>query len=127
MRVFKIKAFGRWARKQTLGDKELNAAILEITDGLYDANLGGNLYKKRVATQGQGKRGSTRTLIAFKKKDKAFFIYGFDKGTRSNITDKEESALKIFGNTLLDWSDKELDKRIKKGELIEITEVQDER
>lgn len=123
MRVFRIKTFSKWAKKMALDDEALNVAILEITDGLYDANLGGNLYKKRIATQGQGKRGSTRTLIAFKKKDKAFFIYGFDKGTRSNITDKEERALKILGHSLLNWSDKELNKRIKEGSLIEITEV----
>jgi len=127
MRVFTVKAFSRWAKKQTLGNEELNTAIQEIINGLYDARLGGNLYKKRVALQGQGKRGSTRTLIAFKKNDKAFFIYGFDKGSRSNITEKEEKLLKVFGNTLLNWSDKELNKRIKDGELVEITEVQDGR
>jgi len=85
------------------------------------------LYKKRIAIPGKGKRGSTRTLIAFKKGDCAFFIFGFDKGTRSNITDKEEHALKIFGNTLLSWSEKELNKRIKIGELLEIMEVQNGR
>ena len=54
-------------------------------------------------------------------------MYGFDKGTRSNINRDEEKVLKIFGKTLLNWSDKELDKRLKKGELIEITEVNDGR
>jgi len=127
MRVFKIKAFSRWASKQALSDKALHAAIIETNDGFFDANLGGNLYKKRVTIPGKGKRGNTRTLIAFKKGRRAFFIFGFDKGTRSNITDKEEHALKIFGNTLLSWSDKELNKRIKTGELLEIMEVQDGR
>ena len=78
MRVFKVKAFGKWARKQGLGDKELNGAIQEILDGFFDANLGGNVFKKRIAIKGQGKRGSTRTLIAFKIKNRAFFMYGFD-------------------------------------------------
>jgi len=27
MRVFKVKTFGKWARKQGLDDKELNRAI----------------------------------------------------------------------------------------------------
>jgi len=127
MCVFKIKAFSRWAKKQALSDKILHAAIIETIEGVFEANLGGNLYKKRIAIPGKGKRGSTRTLIAFKKGDCAFFIFGFDKGTRSNITDKEEHALKIFGNTLLSWSEKELNKRIKIGELLEIMEVQNGR
>jgi len=127
MRVFKVKAFGKWARKQGLGDEELNGAIQEISDGLFDANLGGNVFKKRVAMKGQGKRGSTRTLIAFKIKDRAFFMYGFDKGSRSNIDRDEEKALKILGKTLLNWSEKELSKRIDEGELVEITEVNDGR
>ena len=85
------------------------------------------MFKKRIAMKGKGKRGSTRTLIAFKIKDRAFFMYGFDKGARSNINRDEEKALKILGKTLLNWSDKELDKRIDDGELIEITEVNDGR
>jgi len=60
-------------------------------------------------------------------RERLLFIFGFDKGTRSNITDKEEHALKIFGNTLLNWSEKELNKRIKTGELLEIMEIQDGR
>ena len=120
MRVFKIKAFSKWAGKQRLTDAVLNAAITEMENGLFEANLGGNLYKKRVRLPGQGKRGSTRTLIAYKKDNRAFFIYGFEKGQRSNITRKEEQALKIFGETLLDWPELELEKRIIDGELVEI-------
>ncbi len=123
MRIFKSKHFTRWAKRQDLRDDVLREAVDEIEDGLIDANLGGNIYKKRIATQGRGKRGSTRTIIAFKRSHRIFFVYGFEKGERSNITEKELQALKIYGKTLLNWPDREILKRINEGELFEIEEV----
>lgn len=124
MRIFKSKHFDRWARKQGLRDDVLKEAVDEIENGLIDGKLGGHLYKKRIATRGRGKRGSTRTILAFKKGHRTFFIYGFEKGERSNITKKEQQALKIYGKTLLDWPEKEILNRINDGELFEIMEVQ---
>jgi len=77
MRIFKNKVFSKWAAKERVSDKALKAAIQEIGNGLVDANLGGNVYKKRVAIGGKGKSGGVRTILAFKVDDKAFFIYGF--------------------------------------------------
>ncbi len=122
MRIFKNKHFDRWARKQGLRDDLLKEAVEEINKGLVDAELGGNLYKKRIATRGRGKRGSTRTIVAFKSGHRMFFIYGFDKGERANITEKEKQALKIYGKTLLDWPDREILKRINACEILEIEE-----
>lgn len=61
--VFKTKTFARWA-KNVLTDEQLCAAAKEIMQGLYEADLGPGLFKKRIAVTGQGKRGSTRTLVA---------------------------------------------------------------
>lgn len=41
MRIFKNKAFNRWAKEIDLSDQELKTAVLEINQGLYEANLGG--------------------------------------------------------------------------------------
>ncbi|MDR1468123.1 MAG: type II toxin-antitoxin system RelE/ParE family toxin [Spirochaetaceae bacterium] len=35
--------------------------------GNFDANLGGFVYKQRVARKGQGKRGGYRTIVLFKR------------------------------------------------------------
>ncbi len=123
MQIFKNKHFERWARRQGLSDALLKIAVAEIENGLFDAQLGGHLYKKRIATRGRGKRGSTRTILAFKKGHRSFFIYGFDKGKRANITEKEQEALKIYGKTVLNWPEEEILNRIDDGELFEITEV----
>ena len=69
---------------------------------------------------GRGKRGSARTLIAFKQGDKAFFIYGFAKNERVNVGDKELRALKLLAKELLNYAAPALAKATKAGELIEI-------
>ena len=88
--------------------------------GLVDANLGGNLYKKRVAAPGRGKRGSYRTLAAFKPGDKAFFVYGFAKNERANINDKEERALKAIANELLGYDARVIKRALDAGALCEL-------
>ncbi|MEH6497789.1 MAG: type II toxin-antitoxin system RelE/ParE family toxin [Pseudoalteromonas distincta] len=120
MQVFKNKAFSKWALKEGLGDEVLLAAIDEINQGLVDADLGGQVFKKRVAVGGRGKSGGFRTLLAYRAADKAFFVYGFAKNARANISNKELKALKMYANTLLSYSRVELNKAVKGGALIEV-------
>lgn len=120
MNIFKSKWFSKWAEKEGLTDNALQEAILEMKDGLNDGELGGNVYKKRAAIQGQGKRGGLRTIVAFKVGDKSFFIFGFAKNQRENISAKELKALKLMAKELLGYSNLQLNKAIKSGELIEV-------
>lgn len=120
MRAFKTKEFARWARREGLGNSALWWAVAEMEQGLIDARLGGMVVKKRVALPGRGKRGSTRTLLAFKKDDRAFFIYGFAKNQRADVGDRELQALKLLARELLSYSASMLAEAIKVGELIEI-------
>ena len=77
MAVYKTRWFDRWANKQGLTESYLCVAVREMTAGLYDADLGHGLLKKRIARPGQGKRGSFRTLVASNKENRWFFLYGF--------------------------------------------------
>ncbi len=120
MQIYKTKLFNRWAEKEGLTDELLEIAVKELARGLIDADLGGHVYKKRVGLAGRGKRGGARTLIAFKVEDKAFFMYGFTKNARSNISDKELKALRLLAEQLLGYSPKALEKAIQAGELIEV-------
>lgn len=121
MRIFKIKAFHKWAKKMGISDSALSKAIIEIETGMVEVNLGGNIYKKRVPLPGKGKSGSTRIILAYKKNNRAFFIYGFEKNAQANISDTELKALKIFGKKLLGFSEAEVNKNIENGALTEIT------
>ncbi len=55
-RVFKTRHFGRWMRKTELTDGALCAAVMEMAQGLIDADLGGGVVKKRIGLAGRGKR-----------------------------------------------------------------------
>ncbi len=120
MRIFKHKYFLKWANLEGLADEVLKKAIDEMESGLYEANLGGGLYKKRVMGKGQGKRGAYRTLIAFKKEDRAFFVYGFAKNERDNVSEKELVVYKKLAKYYLGLSDNDFKKLTQNGDLVEI-------
>ncbi len=103
MKIFKTKFFAKWQNKNTqLSDSELINAVSEINLGLFEANLGGNLYKKRVAMPGKGKSGSYRVILVGKISQNLWiYIYGFEKSERSNIKDDELDYLKDLATDLL--------------------------
>lgn len=77
-RIFKTKTFSRWAKK-LVSDTLLCKAAREIEAGLFEADLGGGVCKKRIAMPGKGKSGSHRTLVAKQHKSALFFIAGREK------------------------------------------------
>lgn len=118
--ILKARTFYRWMRKTQLDDSALVAAIEEMERGLVDADLGGNLYKKRVALPGRGKSGSTRTLIATNRENRWFFLYGFEKNERDNITQAELAYLQAAAQVFLAYSEEELQSAIALGEFLEV-------
>ena len=86
MRLIKTRYFSQWAEAEGVADSVLWKAILELEQGLFDANLGGNVFKKRIAVKSQGKRSGVRTLIATKFNNTAFYMYGFSKNSKANIS-----------------------------------------
>ena len=81
MRVFKTKAFDRFARRERITDDALREAAHRADHGEIDADLGGGVIKQRIARSGEGKSGGFRTIILFRRKGRAFFVYGFSKLT----------------------------------------------
>ena len=120
MRIFKAKGFK--PGKEGLGDAALRAAIEEIEAGLVDGHLGGELVKKRIARQGQGKNRGFRTIVAVRVGQRAFFLYCFAKNQRDNIKGTELAALKRLATELMAYSEAELDKALERGALVEIDE-----
>ena len=120
MQAFKTRTFAKWANGAGLDDDALATAVAEMERGLIDARLGGEVVKKRLALRGRGKRGGVRTLVAFRQDEKAFFIFGFAKNERANISNDELRALKLLAKELLKYSATSLMKALQTGELIEI-------
>lgn len=125
MQVFKTRTFAKWANSAGLDDDALAMGVADMERGLIDARLGGEVVKKRLALRGRGKRGGVRTLVAFRQDEKAFFIFGFAKNERANISNDERRALKFLAKELLNYSAMSLTKALQTGELIEI-EVNDD-
>ena len=98
----------------------MGAAVREMTEGLYDADLGNGLLKKRIARPGQGKRSGFRTLVATNKGNHWIFLFGFPKNERSNIDKDEEVALKLLAVHLLSLTAQALDQAQHAGELMEV-------
>lgn len=76
--------------------------------------------KKRVGLAGRGKRGGARTLVATNKGSRWFFVYGFEKNDRANITEDELGALQDIAQDLLGRSGSQLDEAVEDGAIQEI-------
>lgn len=91
-----------------------------MANGLYEADIGGNVLKKRIARSGQGKRGGFRTLVATNRGNLWFYVYGFAKNERSNINQDEAAALKKLAAVLLTLKPIALSQALATMELIEV-------
>ena len=91
-----------------------------MAEGLIDADLGGDVVKKRVALPGRGKSSGVRTLVATRRGTRWFFIFGFEKNDRANISDVELDGLQSLALDLLARNGRELDEAIAEGVLLEI-------
>lgn len=120
MRLFTMKTFRRFQRKEGLNDDALRDAIQRAGRGLVDADLGGGLIKQRVARQGKGRSGGYRVVVAYRRGTRAVFLYGFAKNERDNIADDELETLREIGGPLLDASDDELEHMIADDRLMEL-------
>ncbi|MBL27342.1 MAG: addiction module toxin RelE [Rhodospirillaceae bacterium] len=121
MSVFKTKTFARFARKAALTDDELLAAAVDVADGHWDADLGGGVFKQRVARKGGGKSGGHRTIILFKAGRHSFFVHGFAKNQKANVSAAELKALKALAKVLLGLGVADLDIARRAGEILEVT------
>lgn len=120
MKKLMTKHFAKWASKQSISDSLLFAALTEMQEGIFEVNLGGNIYKKRIHFEGKGKSGSGRTIICFKKEDRAIFIHGFAKNEKSNLSKRELAALKEFAKILMALSANEVAVATENGDFIEV-------
>lgn len=114
------KEFAKWADKHGLSLPDLAAALDEVDTGSYEADLGGHVLKKRIRFQGQGKRGSGRTIICFKKDDRAIFVHGFAKNEKSNISKKELIAFRRVAEILLNLSLDQITRSVSTGTFVEV-------
>lgn len=88
-------------------DDILIQAAKEAFAGQVEGDLGGGLFKKRIARAGAGKSGAYRMILCFRKANSAriFFLHGFAKNDKGTILAREEKALKLLAKALVDVTD----------------------
>lgn len=122
MAIYKNKVFQRFARKNDISDGALSAAAREVMAGNADADLGGGVFKQRVARDGAGRSGGFRTLLLYKIGGHAYFAYGFAKSKKGNIDDRELEALKAAARAYAGLSAEQIEAAVDTGELIEVND-----
>lgn len=117
MSLYKTRPFSRLARKAGITDDVLKDAVVEMRKGIIHADLGGNVYKQRVALPGRGKRGGSRVIVVADMRDKWFFVHCYLKGEKADISPDEERAFKDFARVYLYLSGETIQIAVERGVL----------
>lgn len=121
-----LKEVARTKRQLACSDAALIiTACEEISKGLIDADLGGNLFKKRVPIHGKGKSGSLRTIIAMRQEERWFFLALWAKNDLANIPPKELKQMKKAAKKVLALSNQDISNALTQGFLVEVKADQD--
>ena len=124
MYYLKNKYFTRWARKQGITDNALLDAISEFESGLFEANLGNHLFKKRIALAGRGKSGGSRAIFFYQKGKKLIFCYGFEKSQQGNLSSSEVNFLHKLSDSYQNLTDELILKNIQLEKFFEISKTE---
>jgi len=119
MQIYKTKKFKKWAAKNKIADEKLLNAISEIDKGQGIVNLGGDLYKVRIA-KNKGKSGGYRTIIIYRKGFKSLFIHGFGKNEKANISNVELVLFKNYATDFLNYSEGSIERLLEKGDIFKL-------
>jgi len=126
MKKLKTKWFSRWSKKQKISDTKLLRAIEDMQNNLSSVNLGGGLFKVRVASENAGKSSSYRTIVVYREDDRAVLVYGFIKKEQENLSSDELKSFKTLAKDILKLNDEALTRAIEKNVFVKIGE-KDER
>jgi hypothetical protein len=128
VRVYKVKGFARFQRRERIADVALALAraVKGAGAGLVDADLGGGLVKQRIARPGQGKSGGFRTAIAYWRGDRAIFLVGFAKNERDNVDEDGLDELKGLARGFLALRRDQIEALVAEDELMEVAYGEDE-
>jgi hypothetical protein len=106
----------RFARRFGIDDESLWTTV----NGPCDADLGGGLFKYRLARAGEGSSGGARALIAIKVDQRAVLMFGFEKKDMANIRPDELKAYRKAAKIYLSYSEEEITAIVKSQALVAI-------
>ncbi len=75
MKKLMTKHFSKWASKQKVPSGELSKALDEVEKGLFEANLGGHIFKNASAFKGEVKgEAEERSFVINKMTGRFLFM-----------------------------------------------------
>lgn len=125
MRVFLVPQVARLIRKERFPEAALCRPAREVlagTIGSGEADLGGGLFKKRVARPGGGKRGGYRVIVAYRqpRTERVLFTYAFAKNAASTLTPQGHAALVTVAAAFLAVDDGRVAALLASGDVSEV-------
>ncbi len=126
MEVYFTKWMARYSRREGISHASLCEAIRRAERGLIDADLGGGLIKQRVARAGKGPSGGYRAIVAYRRGDRAIFVFGFAKSDRETLGPDELQSAREIGAIWLSANAKRIARGVHEGELEEILDDSEE-
>ena len=124
--VYKNKFFARFAKQARITDADLWKTAQLANEGLIDADLGGGVIKQRIPRAGSGKSGSSRSIILFRRNDRAIYVYGFEKKDLANIRPNELEAFRELAQVILGYTNAEIAQRVEDGALFKVEKPEEE-
>jgi hypothetical protein len=126
---YKVSSFKRSTKKIKITDQRLLETANEVLRGIYEADLGSGVIKKRMAINGKGKSGGIRVIIFFKINHHLFFVDGWEKNNISSkkakeIEDDDLEGYRQLSRLFLSYTDEKLFELISHGILEELTDEQ---
>ena len=118
--IYKSKWFAKFAREEDISDARLCKAVEDADAGLVDADYGGGVIKQRIARANQGASGGYRSIILYRRGDRAFFVYGFPKNERANISKQEEKEFKELAKITLALEEEQIARLLETGAYQEV-------
>jgi len=113
----------RFARRFGVGDAELWHAV----NREFDVDLGGGVFKFRLARHGEGTSGGARAIIAMKFGKRIVLMFGFEKKDQGNIKADELRAFRNAARVYLGYSEEEMTAILRQKSLLGIIEPRTER
>jgi hypothetical protein len=115
-RLFATKNFMRFARGFGSSPKDLWDAV----QAKPDADLGGGVFKFRLAREGEGASGGARAIVAMKVGRRVVLMYGFEKKDLGNIQRNELKEFKALAKIYLGFSEGKMSELVREKVLTEI-------
>ncbi len=114
--MFASKNFMRFARRFGISDQGLWEAVQQEPD----ADLGGKVFKFRLAREGEGTSGGARAIVAMKEGQRVVLMFGFEKKDQANIRPDELKEFRKSAKIYLGFSENAMTDLVEKQTLTEI-------